>query len=99
MSVLLVVLVMLSTYRLTRLVTADKITERFRDWANGRVASWPGYLAQCDWCLSIWVAPWPTLAAVWWGDNRAVLAGLVALSASAATGLIATVEQKVDASV
>lgn len=96
MTALLLALVALATYRLTRLVTADKITERFRDWANGRKASWPGYMAGCDWCLSIWLAPVPTVAAILWPDNRVVLAGLVALSASALTGLIATVEQRID---
>ena len=96
MTALTLALVALATYRLTRLVTADKITERFRDWANGRKRSWPGYLVGCDWCLSIWLAPLPTVAVILWPDNRAVLAALVALSASALTGLIATVEQRID---
>lgn len=97
MTALLLLLVAMSTYRLTRLVTADKIADPIRDWAAGRRASWPGYLATCDWCLSIWVAPWPTVAAIVWPDNRAIFAGLVALTASAATGLISALEQKLDA--
>lgn len=96
MTALHLVLAALACYRLTRLVTADKITERFRDWANARRRDWPGYLSGCDWCLSIWLAPLPAVAVVVWPDNRAILAALVALSLSAITGLIATVEQRID---
>jgi hypothetical protein len=92
MSALLFVVAALATYRLTRLVTADKITEPLRAFAERR--RWSGYLAQCDWCLSIWVAPGPAVAVVLWPDNRAVLAGLLALAFSAVTGLVATLEQK-----
>jgi len=92
MTALLFVVAALATYRVTRLVTADKITEPLRVFAQRR--QWTGYLAQCDWCLSIWVAPGPALCVVLWPDNRAVLVGLLALAFSAVTGLVATVEQK-----
>lgn len=94
MTALLFLIAALATYRLVRLVTADKITEPIRAFAERR--RWSGYLAQCDWCLSIWVAPGPAAAVVLWHDNRVVLIGLVALAFSAVTGLIATVEQKLD---
>jgi hypothetical protein len=92
MIALLFVVAALATYRLTRLVTADKITEPLRAFAERR--QWSGYLAQCDWCLSIWVAPGPALCVILWPDNRAVLVGLLALAFSAVTGLVATLEQK-----
>jgi len=55
-----------------------------------------GYLATCDWCLSIWVAPIPSALAVLFPENRLLLVALVALSASALTGLIAGIEGKLD---
>jgi len=92
MTALLVLVAALATYRVTRLVTADQITEPLRAFAERR--KWTGYLAQCDWCVSIWVAPGPAVAVVLWPDNRVVLVGLLALTFSAVTGLIATIEQK-----
>jgi hypothetical protein len=96
MTWLTVALVALATYRLTRLVTADRIAEPVRNWVVERNPGWAGYLVTCDWCLSIWVAPWPAVAAVLWPDNRAVLAALLALSASAVTGLLSLVERRWD---
>ena len=95
MTWLTLALVALATYRLTRLVTADRITDRLRDWCQGR-GEMLAYLSGCDWCLSIWVAPWPSVAVVLWPDNRAVYAVLLALTASALTGLLATVERRLD---
>lgn len=95
MTPLLVTLVALSTYRLTRLVTADRITQRLREAVIAR-GEMIGYLATCDWCLSIWVAPIPSVLAVAYPENRLLLAGLLALSASALTGLIAGIEGKLD---
>ena len=95
MSVLLVVLAMLSTYRLTRLVTADRITQALRAWVVSRNRTL-GYLVTCDWCLSIWVAPIPAAAVVLWPDSQAVWAALIALSASAVTGVFSLVEARFD---
>ena len=94
MTALLVAVAALATYRLTRLVTADKITEPLRERVTSR---WLGYLVQCDWCLSIWVAPWPALAVVLWPDNRVVMVALIALALSAVTGFVSLVEQRLDA--
>lgn len=77
---------MLATFRLTRLITVDVIGEPLRERVAHR--PWLGYLAHCPWCLSIWLAPFPAVV-VWWPTNRLLLAGLLALSASAVTGLIA----------
>lgn len=94
MTALLIIVAALATYRVTRLVTADKITEALRERVTSR---WLGYLVQCDWCLSIWFAPLPSLAVVLWPDNRAVLVVLVALALSAVTGLLSMIEQRLDA--
>jgi hypothetical protein len=86
-----VALVMLTSYRLTRLLVRDefppiavqraRIAERYGD------ASWQAYLSQCSWCAGVWVsglvtaAVWlvvglPVPALVWWGSAAAV--GLLA---------------------
>ncbi len=91
MTALELVIVGLATYRLTRLVTADRIM----DWLRAAVESrsgWLGYLVTCDWCLSIWLAPPLVWAMVVHGDNRAVFVGLVALAASAVTGILSMIE-------
>lgn len=92
---LTVVLVALSTYRLTRLVTADRITQKLREAVLAR-GEMIGYLVTCDWCLSIWLAPIPTGLAVAFPENRLVHVALLALSASALTGLLAGIEGKLD---
>lgn len=57
----------LAVYRLTRLVAADTIAERFRSWflyrfvyddvANVRPGreAWEGFV-ECRWCVGVWVA-------------------------------------------
>lgn len=95
MTALTVALIAAATYRLTRLVTADRITEPVRAWVEQRGPR-VGYLVTCDWCLSVWIAPVPTVLAVTFPGNRVVLAVLVALTASAVTGLVSVVEQRID---
>jgi hypothetical protein len=89
------VITMLATYRLTRIVTADEITKNIRGWVVDR-SEWFGYLVTCDWCLSIWVAPFPALALLLWTDIIIVQVGLVALALSAITGLFSLLERKLD---
>ena len=98
---LLVLLVLGATHRLARLVTADYIMAWLRSWTErrderaGRSADEPGklaYLVTCDWCVSMYVAPVISVVAVWWGDNRVVLAALLALTASAFAGNMARLE-------
>jgi hypothetical protein len=95
MNIITIVLVALATYRLTRLVTADRITQKLREAVIAR-GEMVGYLATCDWCLSIWVAPIPSGLIIMFPDNRLILLGLLALSASALTGLLAGVEGKLN---
>lgn len=80
--------------RLTRLVTADKIAEPIREplierWGED---SKRAYLLTCDYCASIYVAPVVATVAVLWGDNRVVLIGLIALTASFVAGFVAAHE-------
>jgi len=87
----------LATYRLTRLITADYLLDPLRERLEGfcddrgwhRVA----YLLNCDWCMSIWVAPIPAILVTVWPDNRAVILALMVLSFSAVTGLASTWER------
>lgn len=80
-----------ATLRLTRLVTADRITEAPREWLLHRWGdeSLRGYLLSCDYCASMYVAPVVAGVTVAWGDNRVVVAGLLALTASMVAGLVA----------
>lgn len=56
------------------------------------------YLVHCQWCLSVWVGAVVAAVAVFWGDNRIVQAGLLALTASLVTGFLGSTPQapKVD---
>lgn len=95
MSVLWFAIVVLASYRLTRLVTADRITQPVRDFVEVR-SQWLGYLVTCDWCLSVWLAPWPLLAYLQWGDVVAVQWVLGLLAVSALVGLLSLVERRLD---
>lgn len=93
-TALLVVLVMLSTYRLTRLVTADELSQPAREWLVSRHGpdSRLTYFIECPWCVSVWLAvPIAWLGLVHRAQTWAQVLGL-ALSASAVTGLISSVE-------
>lgn len=86
-----IILAILATYRLTRLVTTDRILDAPREWIVARYDRL-GYLATCDWCSSVWLAPWLVGPAVLWPDNRALLVVLGSLAASGVTGFLATKE-------
>lgn len=88
---LLLLVMFLSTHRLTRLVTRDefppskmlraRVEER---WGEG---SWQSYLSECDWCASMYVGGVITLVtALTIGVPAPVL---VWFAASSVTGLIA----------
>jgi hypothetical protein len=89
---LLVVLTLLAVYRLSRLVTGDYITRPMRTWVNEHYGeNRLSYFVTCDWCVSFWLGALLAPVVVWWGDNRVVLAALLALAASAVAGLLAEV--------
>jgi len=54
----------LATFRLTRLITTDVITEFIRTWVWKRfpLSTKTGYLFTCDWCMSIWFASLVTIS-------------------------------------
>ena len=91
---LALILAVLATYRVTRLATTDRILDVPREWIVARYDRL-GYLVTCDWCSSVWLAPWLVGPAVLWPDNRAVLVVLGSLAASGVTGFLAAKESSV----
>ncbi len=76
----------LAVYRLTRLVTTDRIAQPLRDVAERR-SELLGELVRCDWCSGLWIAI--GVAAVSNLAPRAWRPLARALASSAVTGLIA----------
>lgn len=91
---LLVLLTIGAIARVTRLITADKLTEPIREWLTDRWGeeSKRAYLVSCDYCASMYVAPIIATVAVLWPTNRVIIIGLIALTASFVSGLIAAHE-------
>lgn len=87
----------LATFRLTRLVTADTITEGARRWAGG-VRPWNGVprldrprtfeFITCPWCTSVWIGA--AVAASTWAWAGPMLWVNGALAFSAVAGLLST---------
>jgi hypothetical protein len=76
-------LLALASYRLTRLVTRDRITACIRKRLRGdRV----GYLLRCPWCAGFWISLLAYLAWAW--QPRAALVPLTVFSLSAIVGLL-----------
>lgn len=81
----------LATYRLTRLITTDHLTEPARDHVRGAFRSAGmerlDYALGCDWCTGVWVAAGVVAARRYaptvWGPLARVLAF------SAVTGALA----------
>lgn len=90
--ILLVALVFLTVYRLTRLVTADAFPPiaAARDAVEHRwgTDSWQNYLANCPWCVSVYVAAAVVAATAWTVWLPYPL--LMIPAASAVTGIIDT---------
>lgn len=80
----------LATARITRLITADVITEPLRIAVFKRLNTEGkfAYLLSCDWCASVYVGA--GVAASWWawGDTKIWAASMIALSASYAAGFL-----------
>lgn len=93
---LLIVLVCLATFRLTRLVVADEFppTAALRDWVDRRWGeeSAQAYLAHCPWCVSVYLGGVIVLLTDHFIDGGLIAPFLVWGTASAVTGLIASVE-------
>lgn len=99
----LLVLYALATTRVTGLITADKITSKWRaalvrrllpESPSVRVSSWGwfvGTLITCSWCVSIYVG---TIAAIVWytvGDWPPLVVAVAALSFSQIAGMLSDV--------
>ncbi len=76
----------LSVYRITRILTTDRIGQPYRDWMakQGETAE---YYSQCSWCTSVAVAA--GVLAVSQFAPKAWRPVARALASSAITGLIA----------
>lgn len=96
MTVLVVVLYVLAVYRLTRLLVADTIPliAGPRDWITDhpRTPHSIAYLVNCPWCTGVYVAAALLAGLDWLTDHVVPVPLFLALTASAVTGLIATVE-------
>lgn len=59
MNIVELIIDIVATYRLTKLIMDDKITEKFRDMVFDKYpprTSMIGFLLTCPWCVSIWSA-------------------------------------------
>lgn len=96
MTTLTLLLAALATARITRLITADILTEAPRDtvidWLTFRGHGKVAYLLSCPWCASMYVGA--GLAAAWyaWGDTRVFAAITAVFAFSHITGRMATTE-------
>jgi len=79
-----------AVFRLSWLITADKITEPVRDWTAATYGddSLPAYLIRCLWCTSIWVTLVLTVPAWLLLDGTLAEWILAAFTASLITGAV-----------
>ena len=95
---MIIVLTILAVARVTRLVTTDVLTETPRVWLTLRLESWPRiqYLIHCDWCASVYTGAAGAVAYAAWGETLWFMAVVLALSASYATGFLASITERGD---
>ncbi len=77
----------LATYRLTRLVGQDYITNDVRRWAQKRAPERIAYLLSCPWCISVWLAP--LIVAADRSRRKVLTGGVEAMALSCVVGFIA----------
>lgn len=96
MSILLAVLIVASTYRLTRLLVVDEFPPiaYVREWITVRAgeASSLAYLVHCPWCTSVYVGALVVAGTDWLTDYTVMTPALLIAVASAVSGLIAATE-------
>ncbi len=88
------VILALATFRITRLITRDVITEpiRTRVWKKyPPESSKLGYLFTCEWCMSIWTA---SLIYTCFIITSVTVILLVPFALSAVAGLLTAYEDK-----
>jgi len=91
---LLLVLIIGTTARLTRLVTADTIFDPVRAWIKAKVKAntstrvWHKVddLLVCPWCVSVYTGAGTAYVAWFHADRGWIIAGMAALTASWLTG-------------
>ncbi|QFP94065.1 hypothetical protein SEA_JABBERWOCKY_10 [Gordonia phage Jabberwocky] len=71
MDPITLLLTILFVWRVTRLIIADAILDRPRNWIVLRYGpeQWFAYLITCAWCVSVWVAAAVFVASYWWADT------------------------------
>lgn len=79
----------LAVYRITRLVTTDRVADRWRAPLVARGGR-AGYFVTCPWCVSVWLAAaWLPLLLL---APRVALAAGAVLAFSAVAGLLSSWE-------
>lgn len=83
-------LLVLASYRVTRLITTDAILESVREkiWKRYPPASGVGYLITCNWCTGFWVSLAFVVGYILVPD--AVFVVSLVLSTSALVGIISS---------
>lgn len=94
MDATLLILVIGATARLTRLVTTDHVLDTPREALLDRLnpTGMLTYLLGCRWCVSVYTGAATTIYATITAGNVWCAAPLAALTASQATGLLASME-------
>ena len=87
-------ILVLATYRITRLITRDEVLTDLRNRYFNRFppeSSKLGYLATCEWCMSFWVA---SLLVICFMINTGTVIVAVPFALSAVAGLLTAYEDK-----
>lgn len=95
-DLLVVLLLSLGTYRVTRLLVSDVILEKPRRWLAGHLAGRERtvYLLSCEWCVSVWVGGAGVLVTD--AVTSIPLPALTWAAASAITGLLTVYEDRAE---
>lgn len=101
-NALTVVLVVLTTARITRLITTDVLFEEPRSWLtravlrgnpDGVLRNKIAYLIVCQWCASTYVGAAVAGAGWAWGGTMFFMVITAALAASYVTGFLASLKE------
>jgi hypothetical protein len=82
------VILSLASFRLTRLITTDTVTEGIRNriWSKFPPSTKFGYLITCNWCTGFWVSLF--FVALWLALPQVTIVVSLVLAISALVGLI-----------
>lgn len=96
-NAVLAVLALLAIARVTRLINADVILDRPREWLTSHAPYSIGYLISCAWCASIYVGGAIAFAVYFWPRDWWVQVPIVGLAGSYVAGLGATLVAALEA--